>query len=375
MKYSQNLTWNQIANILNRELDQDDTANKYRKEYYRLAEKPVVYDTMTNPESSDFSAEIDSSYTRIRDEKNYVRSMYRRMSREQTLKDIARETAEIFNQKLPIINPSSSRNANLIEKQEVVGTLLLSDWHYGIEINNPFNEYNPEIFKERLDLLLDKTIEQIDIFNIKQLNVLNLGDLISGRIHSQIRINNRYDVITQVIEVSEYLAEFIADLSKICKCKIDYYDCYDNHSRIEPNLSESLQLENLTRIIHWFLQERLKDNKNISIHENRFGPDIITLDIFDKFKVAAVHGNNDKQDRVIDNISMMTRQSYDMICSAHFHHFSMDEKNECILVSNPSLMGTDEFSEKLRLTSKPAQTLIVSTEENVAQCIVRLVVD
>lgn len=340
-----------------------------------MSEKSVEHDTAVTPDTKEPMKEIDGSYTRLQDEKNYVRSMYRRISREQTLKDIARETAEIFNQKLPIINPSCGKNTDLIKNQKVVGTLLLSDWHYGIEINNPFNTYNPEIFKDRLDFLLDETIEQLRIFNIKQLNVLNLGDLISGRIHSQIRISNRYDVITQVIEVSEYLAEFIADLSKYVNCKIDYYDCYDNHSRIEPNLSESLQLENLTRIIHWFLQERLKDNTNISIHENRFGPDIITFNIFDNFKVAAVHGNHDKQDKVIDNISMMTRQSYDMICSAHFHHFSMDEKNECILVSNPSLMGTDEFSENLRLTSKPAQTLIVSTEENVAQYIVRLVVD
>jgi len=62
--------------------------------------------------------------------------------------------------------------------------------------------------------------------------------LIAGRIHLTIRFNSRIDVITQTIEVSELLAEFIDELSTYVP--IDYYSVIDNHSRLEPNKKDAL---------------------------------------------------------------------------------------------------------------------------------------
>lgn len=368
LKYTLNLTWSEIADIINEQLGEFGTPNKYRKECHRRGEvyAPIV-DTTSN---KSYNAPSDlSDYTRIRDERNYVKSLYRRMSRENTIKDIAKEAVDEISKSLPLISTSK-----VIEDDdlEFIGTLLLSDWHYGIEIDNPYNFYDPEEFRARIENLKDRVIYEVQCLGIRELNVLNLGDLISGRIHNTIRINNRIDTITQVMNVSEVLAEFLNEVSGFVK--IRYFDCLDNHSRIEPSLPDSLDLENLTRIIRWFLVERLKNNDRVVICDNEFGPDIITFNVFD-YKVAAVHGNHDKQNKVIDNLSMITRQSYDLICSAHFHHFSADEKNKCILISNPSLMGTDEFAEKLRLTSIPAQTLIISDKDNVCRYISRIVVD
>ena len=64
-----------------------------------------------------------------------------------------------------------------------------------------------------------------------------------------------------------------------------------------------------------------------------------------------------------------------ILLTAHRHHFSADESNECLVVSNGSLMGTDSYAANLRLSSKPTQNLIIVSEDNVAQSIYRIIVE
>ena len=80
-----------------------------------------------------------------------------------------------------------------------------------------------------------------------------------------------------------------------------------------------------------------------------------------------MHGHLDKPQKVIENISLITRKSYDLICMAHLHHFSMDEKSGCRIVCNGALVGADKFSSNLRLYSKPSQTIIIVSEDRVCE--------
>ena len=155
-------------------------------------------------------------------------------------------------------------------------------------------------------------------------------------------------------------------------CYIDYYDCLDNHSRLEPNKNDSLDLESMVRIIPWYLKERLCKNNGIKIHENEFGADIITCNVLGH-DIIGVHGDNDRPATALDKLTLMTHRHYDMLCTAHLHHFNADEKNQTLIVSNGSLMGVDSYAEKLRLTSDPSQTFITVSEKNVAECIYRIV--
>ncbi|MBO7697098.1 MAG: hypothetical protein J6T10_31080 [Methanobrevibacter sp.] len=77
-----------------------------------------------------------------------------------------------------------------------IGILQLSDWHYGIDIDSYYNEYNPQIAKDRLSDLLMQVIKIVNEQRLKKLIIVNLGDLIAGRIHLTIRFNSRIDVIT-----------------------------------------------------------------------------------------------------------------------------------------------------------------------------------
>lgn len=309
---------------------------------------------------------IKRDRVKLLDERTHNMNLVRRLAREETIIEIAKYYAT--EQAGKLVLPFSPINLGP-SNAEQEGILLLSDWHYGMVCDNYWNTYNPEICKERVAALLDKVITIINLHKLKTITVLNLSDLIAGRIHSQIRIESRFDVITQTMDVAEILAQFLYNLSDYCT--IHYYDCLDNHSRLEPNKKESMDLESLVRIIPWYLKERLSHISNINIHDNKFSQDIITCEVLGH-KILGVHGDSDNPRNALDRLSMMTHCHYDMLCTAHLHHFSSDEQNQSIVVSNSSLMGVDRYAEKLRLTSDPSQTLVVASKENVCECIYRI---
>lgn len=291
----------------------------------------------------------------------------RRLSREQTIKDIAHDFAKTMSSKKSLhVDPVLFKK----EFTPAEGILLLSDWHYGMVCDNAWNKFDPDICKQRVNKLLNKTIELIKQHEISHVHVLDLADLIAGRIHTQIRIESRFDVITQTMEVAEILAEFLDSLSYFTE--VSFYSCLDNHSRLEPNKRESMDLESLARLIPWYLAERLKDNDSITICDNKYGADIITCTVAGH-NIIGVHGDNDRPTTALERLSLMTHQHYAMLCTAHLHHFSADEQHQSLVISNSSLMGVDRYAEKLRLTSDPSQTFIISTPENACECIYRIV--
>ena len=97
----------------------------------------------------------------------------------------------------------------------------------------------------------------------------------------------------------------------------------------------------------WF--DLLADNENLEFLENTYGADICSFEMFD-FKVLGVHGDKDPQKKILTQLTNFTQEHYDLVLSAHRHHFYADESNETELYSNGSLMGTDDYANSLRLT-------------------------
>lgn len=367
------LSWREITDLANQETGWTYSASWYYKTFHDGGDSCDI-GTVTTCASSldqyDELLELRKAKIKASDERIQTNAYVRRLAREETIKEIAADYASKMTEKQPLQfteHPYCNSETDKLVKE---GILLLSDWHYGMVCDNPWNQFDPEICKARIGKLLDAVIARVHEQNVYKITVLNLSDLIAGRIHTQIRIESRYDVITQTMDVSEILANFLNQLSQ--HCYIDYYDCLDNHSRLEPNKKESLDLETLVRIIPWYLRERLADNKSITICDNEFGADIITCNVMGH-NIIGVHGDNDSPVSALEKLSLMTHRHYDMLCTAHRHHFNCDEKNQSIVISNSSLMGVDSYAEKLRLTSDPSQTLVIVTPENVCDCIYRVV--
>ena len=369
------LTWTEVASLINEELDVNYSDSWYRKNYTAKSFPAYliepISDECDNSSMNSTLLEIKKERIKNADERSQAMAAVRKIAREETLLEIAKEVADILKDKPILPNYEYIRNSG--NKSAI---LEISDWHYGIEINNPWNSYNPDIAKDRIILLRSKVISKIKENNIKDLYIANLGDLISGRIHETIRIQNRIDVITQALEVAEILVEFIAYLSQYAD--IHYISTSDNHSRLEPKKELSLDLESLTRVIDPLLEARIKnlqyENKcnNVDFIKSPYGPDIAVFEIMG-YKVGAVHGHKDSPKMVVNNISLMTNDNYNLILSAHLHHFSCDEVHNAVIVSNGSLMGTDDYAADLRLNNKPSQNLIIISQESVVESIHKIV--
>lgn len=400
-----NMSWKSLANFLNSKLQLSYSESWYRKNFSdgnfasEITKEQLDSATFTTAtdectgECKDcdklsecmmlIKADLDDQEARIdektdalkllrcniADERASNARLLKQRARENSIREIAENYAKVMAKahRMPLMVREPWTNAPKAKKE---GILLISDWHYGIECTNYWNRFNPEICEQRVAKLL-KSVEEIAMHEkLERIHVLNLSDLIAGRIHSQIRIESRFDVVTQTMQVSEILADFLNSLS-VC-CPIRYYDCLDNHSRLEPNKKESIDLESMVRIIPWYLKQRLIDNKRVEIFDNEFGADIITCKVMDH-DIIGVHGDNDKPTNALEKLSLMTHKHYSMLCTAHLHHFSADEQHQSVVVSNGSLMGVDTYAEKLRLTSDPTQTLIIATPDNVCECIHRIV--
>ena len=294
-----NLNWYQIRDICNEALGVSFSESYYRKNYTNGVfctlndSSNSCNETDTNVDEQDelqnLLAELKAERIKLSEERTANNASVRRLVREDTCKEIAVRCASQLNDKLLLDNP----NNKFIKIKENKAIATICDWHYGICIDNYWNKYDPEICKNRVKQLLDKTLDICKKNDVSEIYVINLADLIAGRIHSQIRIQSRYDVISQIIQISEIVAEYLCKLSTVGKMAVHYYDCLDNHSRIEPNKNESLDLESLARITPWFLKERLKYHTNITIHNNEYSDDIISFTC-NNFRFAGVHGDRDK---------------------------------------------------------------------------------
>ena len=363
-----NLTFYDITDEMNERFNHSYSEGYWRRRYHSLA-SDILEEVSADENKDDALMALKLERYKLADERTQANAYYRRLSREQTIKEIAIEVADKISSKKMLPQFDIAHRAN--DSKEAI--LCISDWHYGMDFTNYWNNYNPDIARERIVKLQDMVTKTIVDEGISRLHIVNLGDMIAGRIHLTIRLESRIDVITQTIEVSEILAEFVHALSQYAK--IDYYDCADNHSRLEPNKKEALNLETLQRIIPWYLQTRLSNQNDITIHtNNRYGEDIINFNIFD-YKIAGVHGDKDRPIDVVNNINLLTKEHFDMILTAHLHHFSADEKDDTLIISNGSLMGTDTYSKNLRLYSRPSQNLIIATPNNCFYSLERMVLD
>ena len=370
------LTWHQISKLIEEQTGKRKSSDACRKEAKRYKYEVANETEDMSPlaeEIQDLIFEYKKERVKTSDERSQLNTYIRRLAREDTLIEIAKDTANKMSAKK--ILKSQPKKVTKSKSRGKEALLQLSDWHYGLEVNNHWNIFNPEVCVGRVIKLLSEVKKFCLLFDVSKIHIANLSDLIAGRIHNTIRIESREDTITQCIKVSEILAEFLADLAEF-GLEVEYYDCLDNHSRLEPVKPNSLELESLARIIPWYLKTRLKDIESIHIHDNEFSDDIITFEVLDgKYKVVAVHGDKDKPSKVVKNMTMMTSTKYDLVLSAHLHHFSCDEEEGTVVVSNGSLMGTDSYAKSLRKYSKPSQNIILATDNSVVDYIHRIVLN
>ena len=249
--------------------------------------------------------------------------------------------------------PNLSFRSKEVGSSGVKASLVVSDLHYGALIDNAVNFYNTDVCKERMSMLLDKTIKYCTIHHVKELYVNLAGDLVCGNIHLTSRVEQEEDIIAQTMQVSELLSNFLAELSKHVP-SIVVVCVQGNHSRVTPNKKESLNQENFERIIFEYIKMRLP---NIRMLING-AEDWIAYNIGER-KMFLEHGDKSSVSSAREKAINLLGYVPDTIVFGHFHHLEVNDDNGTDVVVNGSVMGSDSYAVKRRLHTQPYQVMQV----------------
>lgn len=294
---------------------------------------------------------------KVRDWYNAYRRDIREETRIQNLKDEIERAANKF----AAIKPAAwIRKAYAVDdKYEGLteAVLLLSDLHIGAECNNYYNNYNSDIAATRLGTLAANVVKYCERNHVNTLHVLNLGDMIHGLIHTNARIEQQMDVSEQIIIAGELIAQFMATITQAAP-NITYRSVFDNHSRAIANKNEHIEKEQFSRVIDWFVQERLKDTKIKFIDDNIDGG-VGKFKLENGKSIVFAHGHQDSINSSWQNFIGMTKEWVDYIILAHYHNSKEKTYNGSVVFVNGSLVGTESYAFGRRLFSDPVQKLLV----------------
>ena len=299
--------------------------------------------------------ELKKEKVKVQDLKTQVNKQIRELARKENLGEILEEKLDKLNMQPRIINDEYKKRIS--SGRDMV--CLISDIHYGVKTNNAMTPYDSDICKKKMNYLVNKTIDYSLENNIDKLYVLMLGDELSGLIHNTTRLEQREDVITQVLEVSELLSQAIIKLANNLPYVIVGI-AQGNHTRVMADKKDSLEQENFTRLVKEFIKLKVKNISNILFLENEFDESIIEINI-KGYNLIGLHGQNDR----LNNISRLTEmfdKKIDYVCLGHFHNAKEFENNKTEVIVNGCFSG-DDYAKRMRLYNKAIQKLLLFTNE------------
>ena len=294
---------------------------------------------------------IKKEKVKLNDLKAQLNKKVREFARKENLSEILEEKIKELDMQPRVINDEYKQRVT--SNRDMV--CLISDIHYGIKTTNALTPYDSDICKQKMNYLIDKTIKFSLENDVDKLYVMILGDEISGLIHNTTRLEQREDVISQVIDVSELLYESIMKLANNLPFVVVGL-AQGNHSRVMADKKDSLEHENFTRLIKEFLKLRLANVSNVLLLENKFDESIIEVNIRG-YNVIGLHGQNDSLNNVSKLIEMFDKK-IDYVCFGHYHNAKEFENNKTDVIVNGCFSG-DDYSKRLRLYNKPIQKLLL----------------
>lgn len=322
----------------------------------------------TNPDEFSKEKELDKKLADIRKEKQKLfdqRREYNKLltsdARAEHLNDELLHIAENLNKEYPLVQLDEYKPVNT--KREAL--LAFSDWHYGMVTENIWNTYNTDICKRRVKKLVTKVIEYLELNKIDMLHIALLGDAAHGGCHVSCRVKSEEDTCDQIMHVSEIMAEAINKLSAHVN-HITVYSCYGNHLRTIQNKQDSVDSDNLEKLIPWWLKQRLKENSKIDIVESEY-KEFTRIDVCGHH-VCCVHGNLDSFRNLGSTVNTIFSRKFgetiDYTISGDKHHLEEFEQFDIESILIRSLCGTDDYANGKRLYSKPGQTLMIFNLED-----------
>ena len=235
----------------------------------------------------------------------------------------------------------------------------LTDIHTGIEIHNWKNDFNEDILKQRIEKFTS------DILDIREQHgsencYLVIGEILSGIIHNNLRLQNNMDLMEQFKYVSELISAMLTRLANHFN-HIYVYTTPGNHSRISPKKEEALDGENMDVLLPFYLKARMQNVENITICDNTVEPEIAMFNIRGN-NVFAAHGHKDSPSNVVQNFTMMFNIKPNIVLLGHRHTNGLTTVYDTKVIESGCCSGSDNYAVSIRKVNKPEQTVSVIGE-------------
>lgn len=232
----------------------------------------------------------------------------------------------------------------------------MTDLHCGIEIHNWKNNFDENELKRRIDKF---TSDILDIRGVHQSEncYLVIGEILSGLIHNNLRLQNNMDLMEQFKYVSELISAMLTRMANHFNY-IYVYTTPGNHSRISAKKEDCLDGENMDILLPFYLKARLQNIDNVSICDNTIEPEIAMFNIRGN-NVFASHGHKDSPSSVVQNFTMMFGIKPDIVLLGHRHLNGLTTVYDTKVIESGCVSGADAYAVSIRKVNKPEQTVSV----------------
>lgn len=247
----------------------------------------------------------------------------------------------------------------------------LTDIHAGIYIENWKNIFNEDILKTRIEKYINKIKDVRGRHNASNCYIV-IGEILSGLIHNNLRLQNNMDLMEQFKYVSELISAMLEELSHYFE-NIYVYTTPGNHSRVSPKKEDALDGENMDLLLPFYLKARLQNIPSIHICDNEIDPEIAIFDIRGN-TVMAAHGHKDSPSSVVQNFTLMFEKRPDIVLLGHRHLNGLTTVYDTKVIESGCVSGTDQYAVSIRKVNRPEQTISVVNRDGL-ECIYDIQLD
>lgn len=354
----ENLEWQDVADFrseFNGDLEHRDTVRKGSKLLYEYIDAGWVNEPIETENNSDNSELIKMRKEKIKlsdarvEYNRLIRQEARKESYVDMVKRIICENVEPMN--IPVHYTLFNSSTDLL--------VHLTDIHTGIEIHNWKNDFNADILRQRIEKFTSDILDirgQHDSENC----YLVIGEILSGIIHNNLRLQNNMDLMEQFKYVSELISAMLSRMANHFS-HIYVYTTPGNHSRISPKKEEALDGENMDVLLPFYLKARMQNVENITICDNTVEPEIAMFNIRGN-NVFAAHGHKDSPSNVVQNFTMMFNIKPNIVLLGHRHTNGLTTVYDTKVIESGCCSGSDNYAVSIRKVNKPEQTVSVIGE-------------
>lgn len=362
-------TWQDVADVINKELDFNYTESAYRKKWQYFNKifnsiKHKMNDNCNNDEIEEKLLEIKKEKIKLRDMTNKYTNIVRESARfELAMEMFIDAVNNIPRPQAPSI--TLSYNEPMDSKE---GLVIFGDAHFGKDIKiyglkgEVLNEYSPEIFEFRMWKLRDEILEIAKKEKLTKINIFDVGDSIEGMLRISALQSIRYGSMDSAIMYAKFVSTWLASMAEyIC---IDYSACIGNHSQTRPLGSKNGDFphENLGKFINEFIKADLKNYSNIVI--NDIPNSYIIFKSIAGYNIMATHGEEKNEQSAISEYENIYDVKINYLIGGHKHHGHTKEVGfGKDYIGCGSIIGVDDFSISLKRVSNPTAKLLI-LEEN-----------